>query len=242
MGQAILGPIGSLPQPVAGLLFDMGDVIYDTTLWRRWLFQLLRRLGLKTSYRVFYRVWECDYLADVHRGRRDFREAFQSFLHSVGLGPAQIQELETACMARRKRWEDTVRPLPGVRATLIRLHASGSVLGVLTDSEHPSSVLRRQLDRFGLGRVFPTVLSSIDLRRTKPDAACYLTALKAMGLCAEQTAYVGHNAEDLAGAARLGMHTIGFNCDVDASADVYLARFEDLLTLVSTPLCYAAAG
>lgn len=31
-----------------GLLFDMGDVLYDATVWRRWLLQLLHKMGLHT--------------------------------------------------------------------------------------------------------------------------------------------------------------------------------------------------
>src|SRR3981081_3849051 len=56
---------------VKGLVFDMDDVLYDATLWRRWLLQLLGRLGLKADYHTFYRTWDAEFLADVHRGRRE---------------------------------------------------------------------------------------------------------------------------------------------------------------------------
>src|SRR5688572_21192831 len=72
-------PLNALPR-VRGLVFDMGDVLYDATLWRRWLLQLLQRLGHLYSYREFYQVWDRDYLDLVHRGKREYREAFASFL------------------------------------------------------------------------------------------------------------------------------------------------------------------
>ena len=125
-GDVSLGPArpeGSLPRPVCGLLFDAGDVLYDDTVWRRWLLQVLARLGLHTNYRSFYHVWKHDFLDDVHRGRREFCEAFQAFLLSVGLSRAQVDEVESACQAKRNQWEASARPLPGVKSTLTKLQA-----------------------------------------------------------------------------------------------------------------------
>ncbi|MFH1266784.1 MAG: hypothetical protein ABIK89_13735, partial [Planctomycetota bacterium] len=56
--------------------------------------------------------------------------------------------------------------------------------------------------------------------------------LEAMDLPAERVAFVGHDADELAGATRAGLATIAFNYDPDAKADVFLARFEELLQLV----------
>ena len=230
-----LGICGVLPRRAEGLLFDMGDVLYDATLWRRWLLRVLCQLGLHTSYRGFFHIWDHDFLDDVHRGRREFSEAFQAFLRSVGLSPAQIDEVEAACQARRNEWERTARLLPGVKSTLGKLQAAGVVMGVLSDSEHPGTALHERLDRLGLGGTFQAVVSSIDLERIKPDPLCYQTALRAMELAADRVAFVGHDAEELAGAAALGMPTIAFNYDPDAKADVFIARFPQLLPLVSPP-------
>jgi HAD superfamily hydrolase (TIGR01509 family) len=235
-------PAGSLSRAVGGLLFDAGGVLYDDTIWRRWLLRVLAQLGLRTDYRSFYYLWEHDFLDDVHRGRREFSEAFQAFLLSAGLTRAQIDEVEAACQARRNQWETTARPLPGVKSTLHRLQAAGVVLGISCDSEHPAGVLGERLERFGLGGLFRTVVSSIDVERIKPDPACYLTAVRAMDLPAGEVAFVGHDAEELAGAAEVGMPTIAFNYDPDARADVFLARFEELLPVVRARWPRAALG
>lgn len=232
---------GRLPRAISGLLFDMGDVLYDATLWRRWLLRVLSRLGLHTNYRSFYHVWDHDFLDDVHRGRREFSEAFGAFLRSAGLSAGQIDEVKAACQARRGQWEQTARLLPGVKATLTKLHASGVVMGVLSDSEHPAVVLLERLRRLGVGDFFKAVVSSTDLERIKPDPVCYRTVLEAMELSAEQVAFVGHDTEELAGAAKAGLSTIAFNYDPDAKADVFLARFEELLQLV-TPRSPQATG
>ena len=231
-----------LPRPVSGLLFDMGDVLYDATAWRRWLLQVLGRLGLHTNYRSFFTIWDRDFLDDVHRGRREFSEAFRAFLRSAGLSCGQIDEVDAACRARRSQWEVTARLLPGVKTTLGRLRAAGCTLGVLSDSEHPAAVLGERLERLGLGGLFAAVVSSIDLGRIKPDPLGYLTALQGMQLGAKGVAFVGHDAAELAGAAKVGMQTIAFNFAPDARADVFLTRFDELLELVDVPPASAATG
>jgi hypothetical protein len=140
----------TLPGPIRGVLFDMGNVLYDDTLWRRWVLRLLGHIGLHTNYRSFFRIWDRDYLDDVHRGRREFFEAFQAFLLSAGLSHSQIDELEAACRARHHQLEVDARPLPGVKTTLERLHQSG------TSGQRPSATTRsvRRGETGDRGRLF----------------------------------------------------------------------------------------
>jgi HAD superfamily hydrolase (TIGR01509 family) len=229
-------------RPVRGLLFDPGDVLYDATLWRLWLLKLLARLGLRTNYRSFFHLWDHEYLADVYRGKRDFHQALESFLLAAGLSHGQIDEVEMACKSRRCQDEAAARPLAGAKATLRRARALGTALGVVGNYEHPAAVLAGHLDRLGLEGLFDAVVSSFDLGATLPEPACYQAALAAMRLPPQQVAFVGHDSEELAGAARVGMQTIAFNCDPEAQADVYLVRFDELLDLASPASPSAAAG
>ncbi|HUY91270.1 MAG TPA: HAD family hydrolase [Pirellulales bacterium] len=217
---------------VQGLLFDMGDVLYDATVWRRWLLQLLHRMGLHAQYRSFFKLWDCDFLDDVHCGRREYGEAFQAFLLAAGLTRGQIDEVEAASQARKRELERGVRPFPGIRGVLHRLHEAGMTLGVLSDSESTAEELQLRLNQLGIGHCFIAVVSSIDLERTKPDPVCYRAAVAAMGLPAESTAFIGHDAEELAGARAVGMRAWAFNFDADAVADRYLVRFDELLQCI----------
>ena len=220
---------------VRALMFDMGDVFYDATLWRRWLLQLLSRMGLHTNYRSFYRVWERDFLDPVHRGECELGEALRAFLRAVGLKRGQIDEVEAASQARRRELETGIRPLPGVRSTLKRLHAAGATLGVLCNAETSADGVSERLTTLGLDGLFKAVVSSFDLRRTKPDAECYLATLEAMQQTAAVTAFVGHDAIELAGAAAVGLRTVAFNADADAVADRAIGPFEELWDLVNPP-------
>jgi HAD superfamily hydrolase (TIGR01509 family) len=235
-------PFPRLKRPVEGLLLDSCNVLYDATGWRRWLLQVLQRLGLHTHYRCLFHVWEKDYLRPVHRGERDLCDALRSFLQALGLSRGQIEEVATTCQARCLRWESETLLLPGVKSTLRRLAAGGIPLAVVCDSEHPSDVLRDQLERMGLDDILTGVISSRDLGHIKPDPVCYETALEAIGLHACQAAFVGHDADELAGASRLGMQTIAFNPSGDVEADVLLTRFAELSELIALPTSRNRAG
>jgi len=217
---------------VRGLAFDFGDVLCDTTAWRRWLLKLLTRFGVAASYDDFFRNWERDYLEAVERGEREHGEAFQAWLLSFGLTRGQIDEIEAASQARRRQLAADLRPLPGVRATLASLKAVRLKMAVVCDSEHPAFRLEDQLRHMGLAEMLPIVISSVDLERTKPDPLCYRSALEALQLPAEQVAYVGHDAEELAGARAIGMPTVAFNFAPEAEADAFVTHFGEILDLV----------
>jgi FMN phosphatase YigB (HAD superfamily) len=223
-------PVRPIPlaKAVSGILFDMCNILYDDTVWRRWVLMLLSRLGLSTNYCSFFRLWDREYLDEVHRGRRDFRQAFASFLQCAGLSSGQIDEVEAASHARRRHLEAHCRPLPGVRTTLWRLHQQGFAMGVICNSEHNAGAIRERFSRSGIEKLFPTVVSSIDLDSCMPEPFAYQAALRCMNLPPDKVAFVGHDALELSGASAVCMPTIAFNFDPDAQADVHISRFEEL--------------
>lgn len=219
---------------VRGLVFDMGDVLFDATVWRRWLLQQLHRMGLQTTYRSFFEVWDRDYLDSVHRGERDYAEAFQSFLRDSGLTSSQIEEVLFASNQVKREIEQDTRPFPGVRATLERLHAVGLRMAVLTDSESPAAAIEARLAALGIGRFFSAVVSSADLQRTKPSRICYDTAIDRLRLTPAQAAFIGHDNDELLGARRAGMPVVAIHFERNATAEVFLRRFDGLLQLFET--------
>jgi HAD superfamily hydrolase (TIGR01509 family) len=229
-------------RPVRGLMFDFGGVLYDDTVWRRWLLRLLSHLGMRAHYRSFFHVLEHEYMVLVYTGRTDFCEALSRFLHSAGLSSGQIDEVLAACHGRRRELEESTRPLPGVRCTLARLKKLGLSLGLLSDSELPADEIRQRLDRFATSETFCSVVSSFDVGCTKPSPLGYQRTLREMGLPGEQVAYVGHDPAELEGARRLGMATIAFNAPGETVADVQLDRFEQLTEVISPIQQLAAAG
>ena len=78
------------------------------------------------------------------------------------------------------------------------------------------------MQRFGIEKLFPTLVSSIDLKQCMPAPEIYLSAVHLMNLTPGEVAFVGHDRVELAGAAAVGMATVAFNFDADAEADAHL--------------------
>ena len=222
------------PRHVQGLIFDMGDVLYDATVWRRWLCRLLNHMDVGGNYRSLFAIWD-SMLVRAHRGEAEYQPLFREFLVSLGLRPGQIDEITAASDARRRMLEEQTRAYTGVAATLGKLQAAGLRLAVLSDSESTADKLAARLTRLGLGGYFEAVVSSFDLRRTKPDPHCYQAALAAIHSTADNCAFVGHDEDELCGAAAVGLRTFAFNHEPNVTADAYLDRFDGLLDLVAPP-------
>jgi FMN phosphatase YigB (HAD superfamily) len=226
---AVADGSGSL---VRGLVMEMANVLYDATLWRRELVRLLVRLHVPATYPAFFHRWEREYLVDVERGFRQYEEAFQAFLLSAGLSWGQIDEVEAVARCQRHAYEENVRPLPTVGATLNTLTKRGLPLVALCDAPQPAAMLERQIERLGLRDVFQQVLSSFDLGAAKPAAECYAAALDVLELPAGEAAFVGCDRRSLDGAAVCGLRTIAFNCQEEVTADARLDSFVDIVELV----------
>jgi FMN phosphatase YigB (HAD superfamily) len=218
---------------VSGLVLDVGNVLHDATLWRRWLIQLLARVGLQTHYQAFYRVWDREFLPEVHCGRRGYWQALHDYLVAVGLSPAQSAEVIAAGQPRWRELEADARPFPGVLATLARLTADGIRIVALANLPYSARQLQEKLGRMGLGERFTSAVTSCDLGCAKPQRAAYEAALERLGIPAADGAYVGHDADCLAGARSAGLWTIAVNHSADTRADVCMERFEHLAQVVA---------
>jgi FMN phosphatase YigB (HAD superfamily) len=241
-GYRIEGPFSSrvratATQPLccSSLLFDAGDVLYDETAWWRWVVRLLSHLGRPIQYADLDLVWRREHASDIQCGARDYWEAFRAFLRSAGLAPAQIEEVVLASQPQRRQFVDTIRLLPGVRSTVARLAASGVPMGVLSNGPDSEALVTDRLHRLGIGLHFQAVLASVDLGLSGSDRRIYVAAAEAMGTVVSELAFVGHDADELSGAASAGARTIACNCDPDARADVYLDRFNQLTQTVQIP-------
>jgi HAD superfamily hydrolase (TIGR01509 family) len=219
--------------PVGGVVFDVPDVLYDATLWRRWLVQFVGRLGIRLGYAQFHRAWDAQ-LVDVHRGRREYAETLETFLLNLGLSWAQVDEIEAASRIQRQNLELAVRPLPGVARTIDELARLGLSLAAWADAPLVAGKLAERLERLLPHARFDAMLTSVELESTQPAPRCYQALLELLGLPAARTVYVGHDAAHLAGARSCGLRTVAFNHEPAAQADHYLTRFDDLATLAKS--------
>lgn len=217
--------------PLAGVVFDLGGVLYDDSAWRRWLLKLVMRLGVHTTYTPFFRVWQREYLQCVKQGKLGYWEAFRKFLHAAGLSHGQVDELLVASQARFEELEEQVYPFPGVLHTLTRLKNRGIQLCVLSSGCMDQRAVRQQLQRLGMASLFSCVVASRDVE--SDGQSSFQVVVEQTQLASHQLGYVGCDTYALSEAAGSGMRTLAMNYDDDAEAEIYLGHFEQLLEVIA---------
>lgn len=220
---------GQVPCPsVAGALIDLCGVLYDDSIWSRWLFKLVHQLGLHTTYTCFFRVWRCEYLSRVKRGELEYWEALRVFLRAAGLSSGQIDEVEAASHAQLRKYESELMPLPGVSNALTQLHDRGIQLTMLSSACLDTPGVRDRLDALGLATYFTSVFSVPDLWRQYPEHPAVQIAARTTHLPCDRLAFVGRDTALLAEAGAAGIRRIAVNYDEDAVADIFLRGFDRL--------------
>jgi len=228
--------------PVAGLLLDVGGVLYDDTVWSRWLLKLVTRQGLHTCYTPFFRVWQREYLQRVTRGELEYWQALRLFLRAAGLSHGQVDEVEAAGHARRRECEAEIFPLPGVVHVLASLRNLSIQLTVLSSGCLETAAVQQQLAKLGIGAYFHAILTHADIARTESAKRVMEVAVAHTGLMPRQLCYVGRDTATLGEASTAGIRTVAVNYDDDAEADIYLGHFEQLLGLLPWQTARAMAG
>lgn len=149
---------------------------------------------------------------------------------------AAVVALNTAFMTEPEMWS---RVLPGSVDALRKLHASGVILAIVSNSD---GTVERRLREHGICQVgdgpgvpVSIVVDSAAVGVAKPDPRIFTFALEATGARPDRTLYVGDTVgADIVGARAAGIHAIhidpyGF-CH-DRSHD-HIARLDEVVALV----------
>jgi FMN phosphatase YigB (HAD superfamily) len=222
----------SLVESVDACFFDLDGVLYDHSPWRRWLLQLLGRMGLHTNYTAFFRLWDCEYGDDVAWGRIPFWDAMRRFLTSAGLSASLCDEVEAAGRSRFCAAEQQVRPFPSVLSTLRKLAIRNVQLNLVSAFPLTHEQLQGKLGRLGMSSLFNRICSARDWPPgTSPDLR-FAAALEKARSFPARSAYIGRLKTELQAAARLGLQTISFNPEPDAVAHYQLEQFDHLPQMI----------
>jgi HAD superfamily hydrolase (TIGR01509 family) len=219
------------------IIFDMGDIFFDATPWRRALTARLQELGVAIDYPQFCRGWEAK-LVEVYLGRREYWAALTEFLAEQGLSEAAVAN--TIAFARETAASVESRTLfDGVAETLAALRAKGVKLAVLSDTESSEPRVRRRLAQMGIEQCFDVVVTSIDIGHVKPQPEAFAAALARLNVTADQAAFVGHDVDELDGAMQCGIAAIAYNYEPGVPGDHFIRCFSELLDIVKGS-CQAA--
>jgi FMN phosphatase YigB (HAD superfamily) len=140
-------------------------------------------------------------------------------------------EQRAALVGRIHDHSNHVLPIAGGTEALVGLKQRGFILGIVTDTMYPIEVKMRWLDQVGVAAFIDVVACSTALGVHKPDPAMYLYAVQQARLSPGESAFVGHDAEELDGARRAGLKNVAVNYDPGARADYYARSLLDLLNV-----------
>jgi putative hydrolase of the HAD superfamily len=139
--------------------------------------------------------------------------------------------------AEHNAWGPARKLAATTHALLESLRERGFLVGLVSNAFDPPDLLHRDLAQLGVAERLDVAVFSSEIGRRKPDPAIFEHALGVIGVDAAETLFVGDNlANDIAGAAALGMHTcqaVWFQADQSGAAEPDFQAFTqmDVLTI-----------
>ena len=214
---------------IRGIFFDAAGVFYYRPMSTDgYASNLLKQKGYATELSAEDRMRQKALRSQANSGRLSPDEYWDRFLLMRGVAAAEERR---TLVGKINDHSNQVLPLPGGREALAGLRQRGFVLGIVTDTMYPIEWKMRWLDTVGVAEFIDVVACSTVLGAHKPDPAIYLNALQQAHLTPGESAFVGHDAEELEGARKAGMATVAVNYGPDAMADYYARSLVDLLNV-----------
>jgi FMN phosphatase YigB (HAD superfamily) len=212
---------------IRGIFFDAADVLYYRPVpTDSYASSLLKQKGYARGLSAEDQMRDKALRSQAKSGRLSPDEYWDQLLLMRGV--AAPQERRTL-VDKINDHSNHVLPIPGGREALAGLRQRGFVLGIVTDTMYPIECKMRWLNAAGVAEFIDVVACSTVLGVHKPAPAIYLNALQQAHLTPGESAFVGHDAEELEGARQAGMATVAVNYDPSASADYYARSLVELL-------------
>lgn len=212
---------------IKAIIFDMGDILFDATQWRKALHKFLNGLGYEGDFNDMITRWDT-FLKRAHLGKAKYYAVFEDFINSLGYAK-EYERIKRFSMKTARSVEENRKLFPHVKDTLRKLKRQGIKLAILTDSESSEEKNRRRLKKLEIDKYFDTVVSSADIGFVKPQRKAFQITLDRLNVRNTEAAFVGHDNDELQGAREAGLMTIAFNCDADVPADHYISHFGKLV-------------
>ena len=181
------------------VIFDVGRVLVDWQI--RYLYERLIPEG--EALDAFLRDVVTEEWHFQHDEGRPFAET------SAELTALYPQHAELIALFGPRFNDTNSAAIPGMPELLAELDAAGVPLFAITNFSGEFFPPFR-VKYPGMFDRFRDIVVSGDEKMVKPDAAIYRLALDRFGLKAEEAVFVDDNADNVAGAAALGIHAIRF--------------------------------
>lgn len=196
-----------------GILFDHDGTLIDSEVTHFQLWQ-------KVLERYSVELAEQDY-KDFHSGTPTPKNAeILVKKYSLSVSPQQLaQQKETATHEFLNK--QTFPLMPDSRATIEHFHRLGLKLGIVTGAGRfgVSSTLKG----YQLESYFDVITTGEDVKKSKPDPAVYLLALKKLGLQASECIAIEDTENGIKSAISAGLSCLAVRNDYSSSHDLSAA-------------------
>jgi len=191
------------------IIFDAGGVLYTGSqkIVDEAIRKFLKKHGindLKKSNKVWSKIEKL-----VSIGKISLREAHERWLKGVGLSKALADEW--AEVDRKEIW-GKFKKTPGINKLLKKLKKK-YILTVLSDTIESKQEKIEKMKIVGVNhKFFDEIFTSHDLGTCKPSKKAFYAPLKKFNVKPKETLFIGDACDELKGAKKIGLATIGFNC------------------------------
>jgi len=192
------------------VIFDAGGVLYkgNNEIVDKVVAKFLKRHGVHNIKRSNDVWFEVEKLLAV--GKISLREAHERWLEEVGL-PKDLAD-EWAEIDKREIW-GKFRRTSGINGLLRKLKKK-YLLAVLSDTIDSKLEKIEKMEIVGVNHgVFDEIFTSHDLGVCKPSKKALLAVLKKFNVKPREALFISDACDELEGAKKMGMVTVGFNCN-----------------------------
>lgn len=191
------------------IIFDAGGVLYTGSqkIVDKAIKKFLEKHGindLKKSNKVWSKIEK-----RVTIGKITLRKAHEKWLEGIGLSKTLADEW--AEVDKKEIW-GKFQETPGINKLLKKLKKK-NILAVLTDTIESKQEKIEKMKIVGANHeFFNEIFTSHDLGTCKPSKKAFYAPLKKFCVKPKETLFIGDACDELEGAKKIGLVTIGFKC------------------------------
>lgn len=214
---------------IRAVIFDMDGLMFDTERLAKeaWI-QVGQELGFQIDERVICQIRGATPAASAAVFEKEFGKAFNY----------PMAKQKRNLLVERRIDEEGIPVKKGLHNLLCYLKENGIFCAVATSS--PENVLKKYLHQAEVEGYFDSLISSDQVRHSKPDPECFLMSAAALGVEPADCLVLEDSANGLRAAHNAGMQSICIpdlalpDQDALASAAGILRDLDEVITALNT--------
>jgi len=208
------------------VIFDAGGVLYTGSMKivDDAVKKFLKKHGVQ-DFKKSNKIWsKVEKLAAI--GKISVKEAHERWLEGLGLSKELAHEWSK--IDKKEIWNKFKRT-HRINKLLQKLKED-YLLVVLSDTIDNKQEKIEKMQILGINhKIFDEIYTSHDLGTYKPSKKAFHTILKKFNAKPKEAAFIGDACDELEGAKKIGLLTVGLNCD---GGDYNIRRLNEILKIL----------